>query len=33
MRNAFGLTIPQVPNVADVTEEVALELEFVAVRQ
>lgn len=33
MRSAFGLTIPQVPNVADVTEEVALELEFVAVRQ
>ena len=33
MRSAFGLTIPKVPSVADVTEEVALELEFVATKQ
>ena len=32
-RSAFGLTIPKVPSVADVTEEVALELEFVATKQ
>ena len=32
-RSAFELTIPSVPSVADVTEEVALELEFVAAKQ
>lgn len=32
-RTAFQLTIPSVPNVADVTDEVALELTFVATKQ
>jgi polyisoprenoid-binding protein YceI len=32
-RSAFDLTIPSVPSVADVTDEVALELQFVATQQ
>jgi polyisoprenoid-binding protein YceI len=32
LRSDFGLTIPSVPSVADVSQEVRLELEFVAVR-
>jgi polyisoprenoid-binding protein YceI len=32
LRSDFGLTIPSVPSVADVSQEVKLELEFVAVR-
>jgi polyisoprenoid-binding protein YceI len=32
-RTAFQLTIPSVPSVADVTDEVALELKFVAAKQ
>jgi polyisoprenoid-binding protein YceI len=33
LRSDYGLTIPSVPNVADVGEDVRLELEFEAVRQ
>jgi len=33
LRSDYNLTIPNVPSVADVTDEVALELEFVAVAQ
>jgi polyisoprenoid-binding protein YceI len=32
-RSAFNLTIPNVPSVADVTDKVALELQFVATKQ
>ena len=32
-RSAFGLTIPSVPSVADVTDDVALALDFVATKQ
>jgi polyisoprenoid-binding protein YceI len=32
-RSDFGLTIPNVPSVADVTEEVKLELQFTAMKQ
>jgi hypothetical protein len=31
LRSTFNLQIPSVPSVADVTDEVALELEFTAV--
>jgi hypothetical protein len=30
LRSSFGLQIPSIPSVADVTDEVALDLEFVA---
>jgi len=32
LRSGYGLTIPSVPSVADVSQEVGLELEFTAVR-
>ena len=32
-RSDFGLTIPNVPSVADVTDEVKLELQFTAMKQ